>query len=271
MLRLELSSRKAPTAPSELFPAFLDYAGRPCAFGWRTGEWSVLLFPDVGTFAFSPGRSEVIAYVDDDVDRAALIDIYMTNVLPVAGQVVHGIQSLHGSATLYRGAVVCFCGESWSGKTTLAYGLARRGHELWGDDVTTVDVSHPGSISSVRVPFELGLRDGSIEYFGKDAGAEMRGTTTSDWARVPLRAFFVLTPDESVAGHELERLNGYEAFTALMKHSYNFLPQSRDGKRSTVSEYLEVAALVPTYRLRYLRGFGVLAPMLDAVESVLDT
>ena len=53
----------------------------------------------------------------------------------------HGDEAIHASAVLLGDAVVAFCGRSQTGKSTVAYGLHRRGCRVWADDTLVFDAS----------------------------------------------------------------------------------------------------------------------------------
>ena len=87
--------------------------------------------PDLGTFRFDGHGDRVIAAARPGVGAGAIAEAYWHAALPLVLQ-ARGSEVLHASAVLTPGGVVAFCGTSRSGKSTIAYGLHRRGYRSVG-------------------------------------------------------------------------------------------------------------------------------------------
>ena len=141
--------------------------GTPVAFGARTGNELWVSVPRRATFQFEPGCSVVDVHPDPDADDERVLDAYHGAALPMVAQAALEQQVLHASAVVTPSpAVVAFCGSTHAGKTTLAYGLGRRGYSIWADDVLAFDAAKTNAVLALRLPFRLNLREQVAARFG---------------------------------------------------------------------------------------------------------
>ena len=107
------------------------------AYSYANGSEQWMHLPGIGSFSFGSRREEVLMVPEprDAADRMGrqIEDTYQRAVLPMALQ-AHGEEVVHASACMTEGGVVAFCGRSQTGKSTVAYGLHRRGYRVWADD-----------------------------------------------------------------------------------------------------------------------------------------
>jgi hypothetical protein len=215
----------------------------------------------LASFRFAADSDDVVAFALPSSPDEAVVDAYQRAVLPMVLQ-VSGREVLHASAVLVHGRVVAFCAVSGTGKSTIAYGLSRRGHPLWGDDAVTVDLAGP-TTEAVSLPFAIRLDAQAASFFGGDGG-QRAGS-----ARAPLGALFVLERAEGEGDSELVRLAPAQAFPALLVHAYCFSLESAARKRRMLEHYLELADRVPVFSVRFSPGFARLAGLLDRIEEAL--
>jgi hypothetical protein len=247
-----------------------DPVGVPVVFGWRSGRDHWLLLPDAARFRFRAGSSVVKAYPTAKAAREDVIDAYHGSVLPIAVQIVLSGQSLHASAVAAPdGRIVAFCGSSLAGKTTIAFGLSRRGCPLWADDVVAFETRSEG-LTTLRLPFKPNLREQSASYFGSQDRGPADNGHAPDWSRAKLGGVCVLERlAESQEDPVVERLSARDALIALLAHSFRFKPQKDEEKRRMMQDYLEVVAQLPVFRLRYSAGFDTLPAVIDEVEEMV--
>jgi hypothetical protein len=245
-----------------------DLAGNPLAFGSvEDGEYRIR-FPDVATFAYRPGEAEMRVAADPATPRHVVEDLFRTAALPLMLQ-AEGYEAIHASAVQMPGGVTVFCGYSGAGKTTVAYGLARRGFGMWADN--TVILSLPGAgregPSSPRLPHTINLRPESRRFFGVGEAAEVVvGTAESDEDR--LVAVVVLAPDAHTSlGMTLLPLGA--ALTAILPHVYCFFGEEGREQR-TVTAYLDLVARLPVFRFQFPIGFAHFEAALDVLETRLQ-
>ena len=181
-----------------------DRDGAPWAYGSRQAGELWLEVPGVVTFHVPAGGAVMTAIVDDGVDTDAVLDAYYGIALPLALQATLGFEALHASGVLVRSrsCVAAFCGMSESGKSTVAYELAARGHRPWADDAVAFHVDGTQSVTAVGLPFTIKLRESSKAFFQAagvdvDPSADRRDAVEDgEWASARLGAVFLLAPSE---------------------------------------------------------------------------
>ena len=248
-----------------------DSAGAPIAYGSRGDDYSIIV-PEVASFRFRPGSQDVTVHAEPVASPERVLDAYYGAALPMAVQVVLGRQPLHASAVIMPEiGALAFAGVTQSGKTTLAYGLSRRGYPMWADDILAVEAFGIHGVSTLRLPYQLNLRAPSAAYFeGMTETAVARaGADFGEWANAPLAAFCVLErrdrsrpPCPSVV-----RLSPTEALMALLAHAFWFEPQTSAERRRMMQDYLEIVARVPGFRVQLGSGLDALPGLLDDIED----
>jgi hypothetical protein len=227
----------------------------------------------VALFGYDPERDEVTAVVDSGRSRPEVAEAYRRVVLPMIQQARRS-QVVHASGVRAASGVVAFCGTSGTGKSTVAYGLSRRGYPLWGDDAVCFGKSERG-MESIPLPFDLLLRAPTASFFDSTSGS----LTTSPQSKsdateaVRLGAVCVLRPDErsssSASPVRIAALASAEAFTATLQHAYSLGLSDADQRTRLVNDYLELAATTPVYDVRFEHGLERLDVVLDALEQRL--
>ena len=150
--------------------------GTVSAYGYIASGQHWMHFPGLGSFCFSSHSDEVIAFAEPSARLDWLRDTFYRSVLPMALQ-VFGKEVLHASAVETTYGAIAFCAISESGKSTIAYGLSRRGHPLWADDAVVFEISDH-EVWSHPMQFEIRLRAASAQYFRysqNDADNSMSG------------------------------------------------------------------------------------------------
>ena len=219
----------------------------------------------VGRFHVDIRCDTVTAYARAGVSSATMEETYSRSVLPIVLQ-ARGTEVLHASAVC-AGGVLAFCGDSGAGKSTIAFGLSRRGHQLCADDSLAIGVRGPSAVA-FPLPFEMRLRPRAAAFFGVEA------RTPDDRCRpseLPLAALFVLERSEGDlhgVGVSVERLRPPASVPALLAHAYCFSLEDPDLKRAMVGHYVDLAGRVPVFALRFRPGLEMLPPMLDRIEAV---
>ncbi|MGZ4315344.1 MAG: hypothetical protein ACXVRS_05875 [Gaiellaceae bacterium] len=237
----------------------------------RGSHWVRL--PGVAVFGYDPEQDEVTAVVDSGMSRPEVAEAYRRVVLPMIQQARRS-QVLHASGVRTALGVVAFCGTSGTGKSTVAYGLARRGYPLWGDDAVCFATSERG-IESIPLPFDLLLRAPTASFFDSASDPvntipETKGGATE---AVRLGAVCVLRADESSSSTgspvRILALASAEAFTATLQHAYTLALSDTDHRTRLVDNYLELVATTPVYEVSFERGLERLDLLLDAIEDRL--
>ena len=254
--------------------------------------------PGVALFRFDRAGDRVSAAPGPGVAADAVAEAYWRDALPL---VLHarGAEVLHASAVRLGGGVVAFCGTSGAGKSTIAYGLHRRGRPLWADDAVALQVVD-GAVAVRAVPFSVRLRPATRRLFDLDrpapkppspAGIVPSGTTgesptlSRDGAAVdrghrvsaagargraasaPLAAVCLIARGAPDA--RLSPLGPAAAYPGVLLHAFCFSLGDPARKRLMLARYLSLVARVPVLALGVPEGLDRLPEVLDAIERGL--
>jgi hypothetical protein len=258
-LRISRSDDSVPFSFRSGTEVWHDVHGRPVGYGHAGDRW--LHLPGVATFRFSSEGVEAVA--NGEVAVARIRDAHRRLVLPLALQAL-GQEVLHASAVVFDAGAVAFCAGSGTGKTTVAYSLALRGHPPCADDAVAVDLTGRRGPEVIPLPFALRLRPASASFYGRDAQPM---PVQHPSARRPLAAVCVLERRDEGGG--LRRLGSAEAFRALLAHAYVFGLNDDARKRHMVKHYLRLASQVPVFQVRLASGLSTLTGTLDEIEQAV--
>ena len=271
-LALWSSDTRAPM-PDESDPATLvwvDYAGTPSAYFYRSDDEYWAYLPAVG--AFRSGRDgRILAVPGEGVPESLVVDTYRRTIVPMTLQLL-GRQVLHASAVETRAGVIAFCADSQTGKSTIAFGLSQRGYRVCADDALAFETTSAG-VQVFELPFSIRLRPASAQYFDSpvppapELGPD--GLISVGEKAAPLAALCVLTRQPEGERVRLARLEADAVIKRLLPHAYCFTLLVPELKRKTVEEYLRLAALVPVYEVRFAAAIAELPSLLNEIERVL--
>ena len=167
-----------------------------------------------------------------------------------------------------------FCADSQGGKSTTAYGLSRRGHEMWADDAVCLDFSNI-AIEAVPQPFVLRLRAPSAQHFFGDARAdEIRSqaprSDSPSRTGAPLEAVFFLERDPGMSSPPVALpVPPGAAFVRVLRQAGCFTLQNPERKKLMIERYLELSAAIRFYELRMPADLSRLGEALDCIEACL--
>ncbi len=136
------------------------------AYSYAEGSERWMHVPGIASFRFGSRGEEAVVVPEPGtppVSRAVIEDTYQRAVLPMALH-AHGEEAIHASAVIMEDGVVAFCGRSQTGKSTVAYGLHRRGCRVWADDTLVFDASAE-IVQAIPYPHRLRIRAEAAEYF----------------------------------------------------------------------------------------------------------
>jgi hypothetical protein len=264
--RREQASLSAPSRADAT--TWRDAAGGVVAYARASGERYWMDLPGFATFCFDERSDHVVAAPHPGIAADAVAELYWHSALPLVVQ-ARGGEVLHASGVLMPRGVVALCGASKSGKSTIAYGLHRRGYRLWADDAVALDVTEP-AITALPLPFDVRLRPATAALFGLgERAARLAGSGDSSKpvgrAPAPLEAVCVLRrgAPRSVI---LAPLKASEAYPALLANAHCFSLEDPARKRLMLDRYLSLVARVPVVALNVPDGLEDLPAILDALE-----
>lgn len=256
----------------ELWP---DNDGTICAYGGSLDGTCWMHLPGVATFRFSQENAQITAIAVASAARGPIVDAYYRTVLPLALQ-ARGIEVLHASAVRMHGGIVALCGVKETGKSTIAYALSQRGYSLCADDAVPFTTSGD-VVRALSLPFTIRLRPSSAAFFETDGMRE--GQSPPPDARTPvalaperLAAVFVLQRNPaglSTAPPAVSRLTASSAFMSALTHAYCFSLRDESQRARMVQHYLDLAARVPVFEVRFGAGLDWLPAITSAIEEAV--
>jgi hypothetical protein len=262
-----------PRPPGSLPPdvqVWRDNAGRVAAYSYGDGEHWVVDIPGLAAFRFA-GEGNVVVHPQPGARRCAIRDFYRRCVRPMVLQ-SRGTEVLHASAVAANGGIVGLCGESESGKSTLAVALGLRGYAVWADDTVAFRVREDG-IVAIPMGFSIRLRPPSASYFSlgqaeSDMVVRVDGFPRARGVR-PLAALCVLAPGPDLPGPRIHvaPLEPAQAFVALLSHAFCLSLNDVRRKTGMLYHYLELACRVPAFQIRFRAGFDSIGAVLDNIEG----
>ena len=275
MLKLSITSTdsRTPVLPDVTDPAvqvWRENDGTVCAYGYVVSGLYWMHFPGLGSYCFSSHSDEVMAFAQPSTQLDWIWDTYYRSVLPMALQML-GKEVLHASGVQTTGGTIAFCAISESGKSTIAYGLSRRGYRLWADDAVVFEISDR-VVSTIPLPFRIRLRPASAHYFGHSQ-ADARSPTKDDFVSqvevkpIPLAAVCLLERGDSSEVVGIQRLSPIRAFPAVLSHAYCFSLKDMERKQRMMHAYLALVREVPVYAIRFSGGIEKLPQILDGIEQ----
>jgi hypothetical protein len=247
--------------------AWRDLSGAVCARGYVGAGMRWMRWPGVVTFCFDD-RGCIDAFPESGIAPAQVTDLCRRSVEPIVRQAL-GWEALHASGVRSDAGVLAFCGERESGKSTLAYSLARRGFSQYADDAIVMRVDGT-RVVALDLSFGVRLRPEPARLFGFDAPQSQPlhdvlplNMPAGDETTTPLCALFVLGRHAS-GPPSVTRLAPGAAFTAILAHAHCFDPVDPAGRQRLLENYLAIADSLPVFQLRFASG-------LDGLDAVLDT
>ena len=232
--------------------------------------------PGIASFRFGSRAEEALVVPEPcrpPIALAMIEDDYRRAVLPMALQ-AHGQEVIHASAVITEDGVVAFCGRSQTGKSTVAYGLHRRGYRVWADDTLVFDASAE-FVQVIPYPHRLRIRSEAADYFDLH---ELRRRDTSSWTALEqaqdepasLACIFLLDREtQSSTPVETVRLTPAEALAGIVEHAYWFPLDDTERTRRMIGRYLALATQVPVFRMRFRAALDQLPAMLDQVQAAV--
>ena len=246
--------------------AHLDHEGRICAYTRAVDGSGWLYLPGLAGYRFPAEDGCIEARPEVDASPDMVTDAYYRVALPMALQAA-GYEVLHASAVGDGRGLHLFCGASRSGKSTIAYALGRRGFQVWADDAVAFKVG-AGGITAIPVPFVLRLRGEVADFFEvptRNRQANAKTEALRDQGVGP-REIASISLLERGRNSTIARLSASESLPAVLYHSFYFSLQDSFILQRMATQYLELVAGVPLFRVSLRPGLDALADLLDDLE-----
>lgn len=231
-----------------------------------------LCYDDTGDFDVSRDGRRVRWRPPGSVEATAVQADVTGRVLPLALH-ASGVLALHGSAVAVDGKALIFVGPKFSGKSTLAYALARAGAGLLTDDVAPLV---PGE-AALLLPGTPSVRlwpDSAAQLAGRPKGGRVKveiGAPAGVRAGKPVPAgmVYVVAPVDSdaVEATRRTRLPGPSAALALVAHARLGALLRGDEAGRLLAMASAVARVTPAYVLEVAWD---LERLPDAARRILE-
>ena len=247
--------------------AHLDHEGRICAYTRAVDGSGWLYLPGIARYRFPAEDGCIEARPEDDASPDLVTDAYYRVALPMA-LLAAGYEVLHASAVSDGRGLHLFCGASRSGKSTIAYALGRRGFQVWADDAVAFKVG-AGGITAIPVPFALRLRSEVADFFEVPSHKRRQANGKIEALRhqaVGPREIASVSLLERGRDSTIVRLSAPESLPAVLYHSFYFSLQDSSILRRMATQYLELVAGVPLFRVSLRPGLDAMADLLDDLE-----
>ncbi len=228
--------------------------------------------PGLASFRFTRTGSEIAAAVTIGAKQESVLDAYRRRVLPLALQ-VSGLEVLHASSVRSKAGIMALCGVSQVGKSTLAFGLNRRGYPLWGDDALAFETTD-GCGLAISLPFEIRLRPSAAKLFGHP---EIAASVTNGVDELPTRletaplatVCVLRRVDDASIPVVVRRLSFAEAFPTVFAHACWFSLYDPEAKRRVIDHYLDLVTKTPIFDVAFKPGLENLTATLDSIEEIV--
>jgi hypothetical protein len=254
-------------APDDAVQIWRETDGTAFAYCATVDDLYRIDMPGIARFCFGSAAAEVKVVPYPGVEPGVVRDAYQGTALPMILQ-ARGTEVLHASANLTAQGVVAFCGDSGTGKSTIAFGLNQRGYEIVADDAVALDAS--GAV--IPLPFQTHLRPAAAAFFaatrnGAGAAGVREDAGPTALRPAPLAAVCVLERvAELTRRAAVERLAAPAALRGLLAHAFCFSLHDLQCKRRMMEHYLHLVGRIPCFAVRFQPGLGGLPTLLDLIE-----
>jgi hypothetical protein len=250
---------------------WIDPAGHVHGHSIGTGDCYLIHLYGAGSFAFSRHSDLVRGVREPGVTPEAFEEVFRRQILPFVLQ-QQCWEVLHASGLVVAGAFIALCGDSQTGKSTLAHAWRRRGGDVFADDAIPFRVE--GDFARLRpIPFQLRLRPPALRHFGLADAASMAvpvgGLALAAEDGALLRAMYLLDrrKDEEEGPVWIAPSVVEEALRGLLKQAYCLTLRDRARNQQMVESYLNLMNAVPTFHLSYPTGLGHVETILDQLHT----
>jgi hypothetical protein len=250
---------------------WLDRNGKICAYTYKAGDFYWMYWPGTAIFRFGEHGEQVDYFPEGLQNNEQIVDLFWRSVAPIILQ-ARGKEALHASAVKTGTGIAAFCGISGTGKSTLAYGLMKRGFGLWTDDAL---VFHFGSlaVNAIPLPSSLRLLPDALTYFGTDSPIPDDLLSPKKLDEEPIKIIFLL--DRQTQKHASDeicsiQLTQKEAFLQILAHAYCFALIEKTEKERLATNYLTLVERVPVVQIQYPTNPARIGDLIQHVAALIS-
>jgi hypothetical protein len=239
---------------------------------YRVPRGYLIRFPGFADFELESCSGSAACLPCEGVDKPTLDHLYNNQVRPLQ-LALAGEHIYHGSAVELGDVAVTFIAASGFGKSTLAAGLAVRGHGMLTDDGLHLVPGSDGYAVQPG-PAVVRLRTDSreqlmpddepmpaVSYTSKGMFRTGGALAACDEAR-PLRAAYFLGPG-TAEEIEIAQLAGHTSVAEWVAHSFLIEVEDRSAIGDHFARVVELCASVPSFTLDYPRRYDIIDPLRE--------
>jgi hypothetical protein len=267
MLSLRILEGVAPATGRQV-NEWTDECGKVFARAFSSDDHYRIDWPGLGTFAFRPGRRDVLVWPEPGARHEEISDTFDRLLQPVILQAL-GKQALHAAAVAGPSGTIAVCGNKGSGKSTLAFAMGQAGYRQLADDALVLQLEQD-RVSVCPLPFAPRLRESSRLHFGYADQIPATRVYIRP-AELVLSAVFLLRQDEQTECPQLALLPQAQAFSALLAHAHCYDAQDRRHTQRLADSYLAMVSLVPVFALQYRPGLQQLPQLTEIIQDAAGT
>jgi hypothetical protein len=216
----------------------------------------------LGTFTFTTTSREVRVFRANCADHDAILEVFTRNLQPIILQAL-GWQTLHASAVVGPAGVLAFCARKGSGKSTLAFAMQQVGWQQIADDALVLRFDRD-QVIACPLPFAPRLRPASRDHFAQSR-LVLQSAVEAKPRELSIVSIFLLVQDPGPALPCISQLLQARAFSALLAHAHCIDEQDSAHARRLTIDYLQLAASVPVFMLRYRPDLQQLPQLIGSV------
>lgn len=253
--RLEVSEPETPgtDAPGPVLQRWEDNDGRVVATGGPSGDGWWMRWSGLATYWFGEAGNVRAEPMRPGLDPEVR-DIFTRAVVPVV-LLARGFEALHASAVLGPSGVIGFCGNSGTGKSTVAFAVSATGLHHFADDTVVYRVVG-GQPVAASIPFPV--RVDLSQHAAIPDGRRSQNIRSAPIHRIyQLRRDATLDPPQPV----FVEISPESRFQVALTHAHPFDMGTPARRRAFLENLMTLAALVEIWECRF-------APDLEALPSL---
>jgi hypothetical protein len=181
-------------------------------------------------FYVNSGKDIIIQKADDVYEGD--IQVFLMGTIFAYVLQYHNYLVLHGSAILVNGQAVIFSGDSGAGKSTIAAAFAKKGYNVFTDDMVVIKYTDDNKFELIQGWPRLKLWQDALSYFGEKSDNLIRVQNkqnkyefpikVSQEKSVPILAFYELNPcdDTKIILNSIS--SGLDCLDILVKNTFRY-------------------------------------------------
>lgn len=216
-----------------------------------------------GRYQVAPDGSRILC-APSDISPWEWQAFLIGQILPLAA-VLHGLETVHGSAVAFGDQAIGLVGDSRGGKSSLAVNLVRRGAAFVADDILALEcvgeriLVHPGpALASVRHAEARAIGPAALERLGPVVGRddqELRLAMQREPRALALAALYFVERSDAEPASAVQELAPDPRL--LLGSSFNGFVITPVRRVAQLDLYARLARTVPTFR-------AIISPGVDA-------